>query len=301
MGQPRHALLEIMTFQDVFEQHWLPAKPLSSDRKDGSYKRRTRAKALEHAYIETNPLAMRSLIVTDHDGVEADWQADLAGLPQPSWIALNPLKGSGHIGYALKDPVCLTNAARRTPVNLLARVEQGLMDVLGGDIGYGGRITKNPTHPAHTPIWGDSEALYGLRDLAKALGDIGALPESHRGAQTVLDSLVGRNVALFNLTRQWAYRARLRYTEYSEWSETVYAFASLKNASVIADEFSRGPMGEGEVLQVANSIARWVWRNITPEQTVTNRKRWGSSLGKKSAEIRQKTRDERIQEILEVF
>ncbi|MDO4252615.1 MAG: hypothetical protein Q4C74_05210 [Rothia sp. (in: high G+C Gram-positive bacteria)] len=103
-------------------------------------------------------------------------------------------------------------------------------------------------------------------------------------------------MALFNLTHQWAYRARLRYTEYSEWSETVYAFASLKNASVIADEFSRGPMGEGEVLQVANSIARWVWRNITPEQTVTNRKRWGSSLGKKSAEIRQKTRDERIQE-----
>ena len=136
----------------------------------------------------------------------------------------------------------------------------------------------NPSSP-HTYL-GDSEALYGLRDLAKALGDIGALPESHRGAQTVLDSLVGRNVALFNLTRQWAYRARLRYTEYSEWSETVYAFASLKNASVIADEFSRGPMGEGEVLQVANSIARWVWRNITPEQTVTNRKRWGSSLGK---------------------
>lgn len=105
---------------------------------------------------------MRSLIVTDHDGVEADWQADLAGLPQPSWIALNPLKGSGHIGYALKDPVCLTNAARRTPVNLLARVEQGLMDVLGGDIGYGGRITKNPTHPAHTPIWGTQKPSTGL-------------------------------------------------------------------------------------------------------------------------------------------
>ena len=47
-------------------------------------------------------------------------------------------------------------------MNLLARVEQGLTDVLGGDIGYGGRITKNPTQTAHMPLWGASEALYGL-------------------------------------------------------------------------------------------------------------------------------------------
>lgn len=34
--------------------------------------------------------------------------------------------------------------------------------------------------------------------------------------------------------------------------------------------------------QIAKSIARWVWVKITPEQTEANRKRWGSSLGKKS-------------------
>ncbi|MBF0809382.1 hypothetical protein E4U03_12325 [Rothia nasimurium] len=300
MGQSRRALLETMTFQDVFEQHWLPAKPLCSDRKDGAYKRRTRAKALEHAYIETNPLAMQSLIVTDHDGADADWQADLVGLPQPSWVAMNSETRSGHIVYALKSPVCLTDAAHRAPVNLLARVEQGLTDVLGGDIGYGGRITKNPIHRAHMPLWGDVEALYGLRDLAKALGDIGALPEPHRSAQTVLGSAVGRNVALFNLTRQWAYRARLRYTDYAEWAETVYAFASMKNVSVIADEFSRGPMSENEVAQIAKSIAGWVWRNITSEQTAVNRKRWGYSLGKRSGEIRLAKQESLIQALEEM-
>lgn len=287
-----------MSFEDVFTDHWLPAKPLCADRKNGSYKRQTRARALEHPYIETNPLAMQSLIVTDHDGADADFIADLVGLPQPSWVAMNPHTRSGHIVYALESPVCLTDAARRAPVNLLARIEQGLTDVLGGDIGYGGRITKNPTHTAHMPLWGEAEALYSLRDLARALGDIGALPEPHRAAQTVLDSAVGRNVALFNLTRQWAYRARLRYTDYAEWSETVYAFASMKNASVIADEFSRGPMGEGEVAQVAKSIAGWVWVKITPEQTEANRKRWGSSLGKKSAQKRSSRREILIQEIL---
>lgn len=82
---------------------------------------------------------------------------------------MNPHTRSGHIVYALEAPVCLTDAGHRAPVNLLARVEQGLTDVLGGDIGYGGRITKNPTHTAHMPLWGASEALYGLKNLAKAL------------------------------------------------------------------------------------------------------------------------------------
>ncbi|MDY6050888.1 MAG: replication initiation protein [Rothia sp. (in: high G+C Gram-positive bacteria)] len=286
-----------MTFENVFTDHWLPAKPLCANRKNGSYKRQTRARALEHAYIETNPLAMQSLIVTDHDGADADYIADLAGLPQPSWVAMNPHTRSGHIVYALKAPVCLTDAGHRAPVNLLARVEQGLTDVLGGDIGYGGRITKNPTHTAHMPLWGASEALYGLKDLAKALGDVGALPAPHRNAQTVLDSTVGRNVALFNLTRQWAYRARLRYTDFTEWSETVYAFASMKNASVIADEFSRGPMSEGEVAQIAKSIASWVWVKITPEQTEANRKRWGSSLGSKSGEKRRQKMNSLIEDL----
>lgn len=267
-----------MTFEETFTEHWLPEKPLCSNKKNGSYKRQSRQRALEHAYIETNPLAMQSLIVTDHDGADADFIADLTGLPQPSWVAMNQYTRSGHIVYALNSPVCLTDAGHRAPVNLLARVEQGLTDVLGGDIGYGGRITKNPTNSAHTSIWGDAEAAYGLRELAKALGDVGALPAPHRQAQTVLDSAVGRNVALFNLTRQWAYRARLRYTDYQEWAETVYAFASMKNASVIADEFSRGAMSETEVSQISKSIARWVWSRITPEQTQANRQRWAKNL-----------------------
>ncbi|MBM7050804.1 hypothetical protein [Rothia sp. ZJ1223] len=53
-----------MSFEDIFPQHWLPAKPLCANRKNGSYKRQTRERALEHAYIETNPLAMQSLIAS---------------------------------------------------------------------------------------------------------------------------------------------------------------------------------------------------------------------------------------------
>ncbi|OLN18869.1 hypothetical protein BUE67_14000, partial [Corynebacterium diphtheriae] len=45
-----------------------------------------------------------------------------------------------------------------------------------------------------------------------------------------------------------------------------------------ADEFSRGPMSESEVAQIAKSIAGWVWGNITPEQTKANRARWAKNL-----------------------
>lgn len=66
----------------------------------------------------------------------------------------------------------------------------------------------------------------------------GVLQHLTGAAQTVLESTMKqRSVALFNLTRQWACRACLRHTDFAEWSETVYAFASMKNASVIADEF----------------------------------------------------------------
>ncbi|MBM7050798.1 replication initiation protein [Rothia sp. ZJ1223] len=106
-------------------------------------------------------------IVTDHDGADADIIADLAGLPQPSWVAMNPHTRSGHIVYALNSPVCLTDAGHRAPVNLLVRVKQGLTDILGGVISYGGRIIKNPTNTAHMPLWGNTEALYGLKKTSQ--------------------------------------------------------------------------------------------------------------------------------------
>lgn len=71
----------------------------------------------------------------------------------------------------------------------------------------------------------------------------------------------------------------------------------MKNASVIADDFSRGPMGEGEVAQIAKSIASWVWTRITPEQTEANRKHWGSTLGQKSGEKRRQKMNSLIEDL----
>lgn len=246
------------SFEGAFGGHWLPQAPLAGPK---TYQRRmSREQALREPYIESNPLVLRSLVVIDHDGGEAEHAADLAGLPAPSYVTLNPHTQDGHITYALAAPVCLTDAASRRPVNLLARIESGMTTVLGGDIAYGGRITKNPYHQDHLPVWGEMEAVYGLQDLAGALSDLGALPKWNE-RQLLRNTGIGRNVTLFDTVRQWAYRAWTRYPEKQDWEQAVYAYAWNKNFGAIAEEFKAGPLSEQEVTHLARSIARFVWRS----------------------------------------
>lgn len=266
-----------------FEGSWLPRAPLAGASKAGPYWRTTRETALALPYVEANPRALQSLIVTDVDSGDADELAGLLGLPAPSYVALNPHTKAGHVVYGLEHPVCLTDSANRRPVNLLARVETGFTTILGGDTAYGGRITKNPHHGEHTTLWGDFDNLYNLRDLAAALTALGALPryDDRRALQV---SAIGRNVALFDLARTWAYRRRGHYRDRTEWEEVVHAYAWDRNLTTIADNFTKGPMDPTEVKHLARSIARWTWRNITRtfEQEQARRGRNG---GEKSGKV----------------
>lgn len=254
-----------MTFEDVWDDHWLPRAPLAGSVKDVDHpgvRRHSRPVALTLPHIEANPLVMKSLVVTDHDGGDADHIAALAGLPQPSYVAMNPHTRAGHIVYALKTPVCLTDAARRPPVNLLARIEHGLVEVLAGDVAYAGRITKNPHVQDHLALWGPQTAVYGLRDLAGALDDLGALPSAGSPRRNVASSAVGRNVALFDAVRHWSYRRRSEHTSLETWERAVFAHAWQINETVVANEFTTGPLAAQEVEHLAASIARWTWRKM---------------------------------------
>lgn len=296
------------SFEGAFSGHWLPRAPLAGVK---TYQQRmNRDNALREPYIESNPLVFRSLVVIDHDGGEAEHAAGLAGLPAPSYVALNPFTKDGHITYALAAPVCLTDAASRRPVNLLARIESGLTTILGGDVAYGGRITKNPYHQDHLPVWGEMGAVYGLPDLAAALSDLGALPKWNE-RQLLRNTGIGRNVALFDTVRHWAYRAWTRYPDQQDWEEAVHAYAWNKNLGSIADEFSAGPLSELEVTHLARSIARFVWRSdlrhkgaekfeqdfreIQRRRGIKSAKKGGTTSGQK----RKTARDMRLMEALE--
>lgn len=257
------------TLEPLFGDVWLHQRPRVTDRKGDPTQRVSRDDALKFAYIEPNVTGvLQSLVITDRDAPDADRIADVLGLPVPSWVALNPYTTAGHIVYALKDPVPLTDAARRPPVNLLARIEHGLATVLDGDPGYTGGLTKNPTHHMHPTLWGDDTARYGLRELARALDDLGALPKAGNARRNVQRSAVGRNVALFDYTRDWGYRAVRRFwgAPEAEWARAVRGYAHETNETRIGNDFTTGALTAVEVGYLAKSVSQWIWRKFTPEQ-----------------------------------
>ncbi|WP_420830339.1 replication initiation protein [Corynebacterium uropygiale] len=162
---------------------------MAAKEKTGPYRRTTRTKARRMPMIEANPACLRSLIVTDVDTSDVRDLATMCGLPAPTWTVMHPGPVvTGHIAYGLANPVCVTDAASRRPVNLLARIETGLCDILGGDIGYAGKIMKTPSHPlmGNTPSGGLGEGeecrSYQLKQLAAPLDKLGALPAPSSGA-----------------------------------------------------------------------------------------------------------------------
>lgn len=274
----------------LFRASYKPRKPLCGPSKTGPYKRRKRSAALSSApYIETNPTCIQSLIITDVDAGDVDGLPQLVGLPPESWaVRTRNELGSGHIGYALATPVVLTDAAHRRPINLLARVEQGLRDVLGGDMAYAGRIMKNPLSPGvfQDTLWPQDVIFptYTLRELASSLADLGALPSP--GDPRPRQSGVGRNVDIFDRTRAWAYRAIKRYWggDFGEWSEVVHAKAAILNFDL--EREGREPLPDREIWHLSRSISKWVWSRFTPEvfseiQAQRVSKRWGDSVAVK--------------------
>lgn len=271
----------------LFGASYRPQRPLCGPSKSGPYRRRERVAALsESPYIETNPACIQSLIITDVDAGDVSGLPQLVGLPPASWsVRTRNAVGSGHIGYALATPVVLTDAAHRRPINLLARVEWGIRDVLGGDAAYAGRIMKNPVSPGvfQDTLWPQDEIFptYTLRELASALSDLGALPSP--GDPRPRQSGVGRNVDVFDRTRAWSYRAIKRYWQggFSEWSEVVHAKATILNLDL--EREGRTPLPDREIWHLSRSISKWVWSRFTPEafseiQAQRVSKRWDKEL-----------------------
>jgi hypothetical protein len=247
----------IVSPADIWISAWRSKRPLATDDLRAGCWRMERAEALNKRYLEHSPTALLSMLVVDVDHedtlLRALWAPRTHAMP--SWIAEAPT-GRGHVGWILKTPVVRTDTARTQPMRLAARVEEGLRRSLDGDIGYAGPLTKNPIHEDWHTTWG-TDHLYELGELAKALGEL--LPRS-LPRKTAEASGLGRNVALFNRLRLWAYRARLRYDDRELWEEVTLAYAHNINL-----EFAV-PLPLAEVGHTAQSVARWVWRNFSPQQ-----------------------------------
>lgn len=279
--------------QELFQQS-LPNRPYCSDDKTARLIR-TRDHAVRRLYIQHNPPAAIRWLIFDIDKCGAALSWDDAGLPPPTWSAIDPETGSGHLCYGLKTPVVRTEAGREGPLRYLAAIESAYCERLGADHHYAGLITKNPLH-GHWRVWSPAnDVIYDLDDLAEYV-PLRKVKSLHRHES--IPGTVWRNVTIFDELRGWAYRAIRDYwgpNGYQAWICAVLARAESLN-----DFPSQpGPLPEKELRGIAKSIAKWTWKYITPSGWArlverTHRPEVQAMRGIKSGQIRrQATEDKR--------
>jgi hypothetical protein len=147
-----------------------------------------------------------------------------------------------------------------------------MIERLKADRGFAGLLTKNPLHPHwQNEFWTEYE--YTLDELAEYL-DLKGHPL--RGSEV---SGLGRNCELFDMVRQWSYKAIRDFwaPNYKrQWNSAVY-----DQVEAINSQF-KVPLPVSEVKAIAKSIANWTYREFTPEKFRQSQAKKGAKGGKAS-------------------
>ncbi len=125
---------------------------------------------------------------------------------RPNAVVENPANGHAHTVWALAEPFTRTEYAHRAPLAYAAAVTEGLRRSVDGDAAYSGLMTKNPEHTCWANHW-VTDHLYTLDELNFWLSDTGYMPPPSWKRQRRKNPVgLGRNCALFESARTWAYR-----------------------------------------------------------------------------------------------
>lgn len=232
-----------------------PRRPYCALEKDQAHIRPL-STALGEPYLQLNPPGMAAWLVLDVDRPRAAACWDEAGLPVPTFVATNPRNGHAQVGYALATPVCTTHNGRRHPIRYLAAIEAAYVKAVQADRGFNGPLGKNPLHE-RWKLWEPANApVYELSMLAEHVGELPTWLPRRREV-----SGIGRNCTLFDDLSQWAYRAVRDY--WYPGGEEHWLIAAWDKAEAMNTGFPV-PLPGPEVRRLARSVARWVWRHITP-------------------------------------
>ena len=227
----------------------LPHKPYCSDDLGQGLVIRPKKTAIQKPYIQHNPPCLIVALVFDIDRSDAYFAWSDANLPTPSWIAKNRQNNHAHVGYMLAVPVCTTHNAKQKIIEYTAKIQQAYSIALGADRGYSGLITKNPCHEKwETHVFDVQPYELGyLADFVE-LKELSADPREASG--------LGRNCAMFDTVRFWAYKAirAHRGSIYTTWLDTV-----VKHCLSVNEAFLE-PLPYSEVKATAKSIATYCWK-----------------------------------------
>ena len=214
---------------------------------------RPKKTAINMQYIQGNQPCMIHYFFFDIDRAEAVMAWYDANLPMPYWTAQTQKNGHAHICYKLEIPLCTSELASQKAISYAAKIQAGLANKLGADVGYSHLITKNPFHPDwRTTFW--TERAYTLDYLA----DFVELPKKLSKKQEV--SGLGRNCTLFDTVRKWAYTAVRDYLHHH--SSLTWEKAVLTHLEALNGEFQE-PLPYSEIKATAKSIANYCWRKFS--------------------------------------
>ncbi len=237
-------------FRSIFYQK-LPKKPYCSLGKGERTLIRSKKHAVQYPLIQVNPPHLVNYLIFDIDESDAYLHFFDAGLPTPTWIAKNRKNGHCHVCYELETAVCKTANARLKPLRYLASIEYTYAKKLGADLRYSGLLTKNPMDRD----WEVSYLNPRPFDLAE-LADYIELETKPKNEKIEVSGL-GRNCAMFDTVRFWAYKAIRAHLAvgFEKWHLEVLGQAKNANGAFLE------PLPYSEVKATAKSVARWVWRN----------------------------------------
>ena len=233
---------------DFFEN--LAHKPYCADDLLYGLQIRPKKTAINMQYIQGNQPCMLHYFFFDIDRSDAVMAWHDANLPPPYWTAQTPKNGHAHICYKLAIPLCTSDFGSQKAIAYASKVQAGLANKLGADVGYSHLITKNPFHKDWRVTFWSTEA-YTLDYLA----DFVELPKKLTKKQETIG--LGRNCALFDTVRKSAYKAIRAFISgsYDGWHREVLNVAINANGAFLE------PLGYKEVEQISKSVSRWVWRN----------------------------------------
>ena len=243
-------------------QKSLPDRPYCANDYTYGVKIRRAELAVNYWHIQPNAPWLTRYIVIDIDSPDAASRWIDAGA-EPSYMAINKDNGHGHYFYEIEEPV----------EHKHVRAEQFLRDVtlklnlaLGGDRSYKGTIAKNPVHPKwRTYASGKTWTLNALNDALTMSCDVErmikqAMKEDRRKRrESEITDVFGVSVGMRN---ESVFRATLRNVYYRvKLAEDVESFRSLVEGETkrLNGQLAE-PLGEREVVGIAKSAARWVWK-----------------------------------------
>lgn len=218
---------------------------------------RKREKVGDFAYCGLNPM-YRHYLSFDLD-LDPDldfhqpgsvFRYEVAGLPAPTIVTVNPENAHCHYLYRLNTPVAYHDGSREKPQQFFEGIQNAMTNCLNADSSFTHMLTKNPLHPRWRVI--TNPVSYDLCVFNEYLP---AKPIGIPADKASSINVRGRNDQLFHTLRFWAYRAVHQFTMEEAWHREIQCKATEINAGFS----SRLP--HNEVRQTAKASAKWIWKN----------------------------------------